>query len=381
MKHNTTITENLFDSMKNVTLPAPPLEQDSIIRDTTKAIVKENIPQYKALYTEEQLTKMEKKERLKAEKLMSRDRKRFDRELRRMANDDKLFQILEKEKAAADSLAAANVPKVDSVAKEEEIIEIKNVPDTNDMIVRGFGHAKIFKVDMQSIADTIITETVDSTTTSIGAPIAWNGLNQITAGRIRSYVLNGEMHRTRMFTDPILGQQVEGDQYNQLKGDNMDALYRNNDIYKLIVTGNATSRFYRVEEDKETKEQDVVAFITTKAMNMIIDFDSSAIIRIKWVGDTESYTYPMDRIPEETRIIEGFKWTPELRPLKEEVFNRVIRPSVRAEKMLIPKPAFDITKEIMEQRKRLLKEGIWTDRNDKLKINREELVNQSLEQR
>lgn len=379
-KKNVTIGENLFDSIKNNVplIPEIPILQDSVRNETTE----EKIPTYRDLYTLEQLEKMDKKERNKAEKLMERDKKRFDRELRRMKNDEKLIKMLEKEKAEADSLAQANTPKIDSTLNEEEgIIEIKNLPDSDDMIVRAFGNAKVFKTDMQSVADTIIVESVDSTTTSIGNPIAWNGLNQITAARIRSYVLNGELNRTRMFKDPILAQQVEGEQYNQMKGDNMDALYRNSDIYKLIVTGNAISRFYRVEEDKETMEQDVVAFTTSKSVNMIIDMDSSVVTRIKWVGETETYTYPMDKIPAESRFVEGFKWVPELRPLKEEVFNRVIRPSVREERMAIPKPDFNITKEIMEQRRILIKEGIWKDRTDRLKIDRQELINQSLEKR
>lgn len=389
---NIEIGENLFDSVKNNVPPmleTPPMLDSMEKKDTVgikDSVTTEpsppKIPTYRALYTTEELEKMDSKERKKAEKLMDRDKKRFDRELRRMENDEKLIQILEKEKAVADSLAAANAPKIDSTLNvEEEIMEIKNTPDSNDMIVRAFGHAKVFKTDMQSVADTIIVESVDSTTTSIGSPIAWNGLNQITAGRIRSYVLNGEMSRTRMFTDPIMAQLVEGEQYNQMKGDYMDALYRNNDIYKLIVTGNAISRFYRVEEDKETKEQDVVAFTTSKAVNMIIDMDSSVVTRIKWVGATETYTYPMDKIPADSRFVEGFKWVPELRPLKEEVFNRVVRPSVREERMAIPKPDFKITKEIMEQRNRLIKEGVWKDRSEKLKIDREELVKQSLEKR
>lgn len=372
------ISDNLIDSIKN--LQSKPIEvvEDSVKRD----VVRDAVPTYKELYTEEQLSKMAGKELRKAKVLMKRDRKRFDRELRRLINDDKKLEILAKEQAQKDSLEAAKNIMKDSLSDElKEILEIKNIPDSSDMIVRAMGDAKIYKFDMQSIADTIIVESVDSTTTSLGSPVAWNGANQITAGRIRSYILNGEITRTRMFSDPIIAQMVELGKYNQMKGDNMDALYRNSEIYKLVVTGNSQSRFYQVEMDKENNEQYIVAFITSKAKNMIIDMDSSVIKRIKWIDGTEAFTYPLELIPEDAKIVEGFKWVIELRPQKDEVFNRMIRPSERAAKMLIKKPDFQITKEIMEQRAKLLKEGVWTDRNDKLKIDRNELVKQSLEKR
>lgn len=373
------LSENILDSIKNIVNKPMSIAATA---DSLGGAVKSNIPQYRELYSSEELSAMGDKERKTAQKIMKRDRKRFARELRRYHNQEKFIQKIEKEKALADSLAAANAPKADSLAVDmTDTMEIKNVPDTSDMIIRAYGNAKVYKLDMQSVADTIIVESVDSTTTSIGKPIAWNGLNQITAGRIRSYTLNGEINRTRMFTDPIMGQLVAKEQYNQMKGDYMDALYRNGEMYKLIVTGNAQSRFYREEEDKDTKERDIVAFITTTSTNMIVDMDSSTVTRIKWVGATETYTYPMDRIPNEKLILEGFIWVPELRPAKLDVFDRVVRPSVRAEKEMIPKPDFSITKEIMEQRRMLLKEGVWSDRSEKLKINKEELVQQSLEER
>ena len=84
---------------------------------------------------------------------------------------------------------------------------------------------------------------------------------------------------------------------------------------------------------------------------------------------------------EDTRFVEGFAWFEALRPVKAEVFNRKVRLSVRSEKMKISKPSFGITKEIMSQRSKLIESGTWTDRSDKLKINKEELFQQSRDMR
>ncbi len=354
--------QNLLDSL-------PPAAR----RDT---ILKWNkLPSFIPLYNNAQLDSMNIKERKRADKRMKRYEKRFDKELKRYLNDNLYLEKLEKEKELADSLAKKPVVEPTPPAPVEK--EIRNTPDSSDMVITAYLNAKVYRYDMQSIADTMVVETVDSTTTSIGSPLAWNMGNQIIAGRIRSYVRNGSINRTRMFNKPIMIQRIEEDMYNQMKGETMDALYRNSAIYRLVVTGNAMGRMYREEPEEVSKVLQIVAFITSSSKNMIIDMDSSRIERVKWVGETETTTYSMNEIPKDKLKLDGFKWVPELRPTKSDVFNRKIRPSVRMVMERVQKPNFAITNQIMRDRKRLIESGVWVDRNDKLKVNREELIKQS----
>lgn len=351
------------------------LEDDKPIVDSDTA-TKYNLPTYSPRYSEGELEAMSAKEKRKALKLIKRDKKRFDRELIRFKRDNAYIEKLEQEKAEADSLANQSL-NIDTLQTDTSAVEVANVADSSDVKITAFGNAKVYKLDMQSVADTIVVESVDSTTTSIGSPIVWNGMNQITALRVRSYIKNGEMTRTRMFGDPIMSQLIEGEMFNQMKGDYMDALYRDNVMYRLVVTGNALGRMYREEIDKTSDVVQVVAFVTSKSKNMIIDMANNLISRVKWVGDTETATYPMEILPKKELYLEGFTWVPELRPAKRDVFNRVIRPSERAQMMLVAKPSFSITKQIMDDRVRLIREGVWTDRNDKLKIDRAVLLRQA----
>lgn len=105
--------------------------------------------------------------------------------------------------------------------------------------------------------------------------------------------------------------------------------------------------------------------------------DDNAITKIKWVGKTKTTTYPMELIVPNLLYLKEFVWTPELKPTKKDVFDRTIRPSERVVMEALSKPNFSITKEIMQTRSRLIKEGVWTDRNDRLRIDREELIRQS----
>ncbi len=346
------------------------------IRDTLLVI--NNLPRFNPLYSDEQIAEMDERKQAKAIKKNAKYAKKFDKELNRFLKDLEYIERLEEEKALADSLATKPAEE-EEVTEESKTKEVSNVADSSDMIITAFMNAKVYRKDMQSIADTMIVETVDSTTTSIGAPIAWNMGNQITAGRIRSYVKDGSINRTRMFNNPMMAQQVEEkeEMYNQMSGKTMDALYRDQAIYRLIVTDNSIARMYREEPDSESNKLQIVAFITSQSKNMIIDMNNSQITRVKWIGATETETYPMEMLPKDLKFLEGFEWKPDLRPTKEDVFNKVIRPSERSFMKQIKKPNFVITRDILRDRESLINGGTWVDRNDKLKVNREELIRQS----
>lgn len=386
--------KNLIDTLKNSSSTIDRIEdkldeellkynEEKEVIDSVEvaidSIAQVKLPTYRALYTQDSLSKMDAKTKRKALKEMKNDERRFNREIKRYFEDLSYLKKLTHEKEVQDSIIQAMLPPKDSVVDAMPVIEeIKNIADSNDIIVRAYLNAKVYQNDMQSIADTMILETVDSTTTSIGNPIAWNGTNQIVAKRIRSYVKDGNLYRTRMFSNPVMVQHVYKDMYNQIRGDYMDALYTNNVISRLIVNKKAKGRFYREELVADsTNLVDIVAFITSESENMIIDMNDNTITKIKWVGKTKTTTFPMELIDSKLLYLDEFVWTPEHRPTKRDVFDRNIRPSERREMEALSKPSFSITKEIMQTRARLIKEGVWTDRNDKLKINREELIRQA----
>lgn len=246
---------------------------------------------------------------------------------------------------------------------------IDNVADSSDFIVRVLHNARIYRDAMQSLSDSIIVETVDSTMTFIDNAIAWNDINEITAKRIRTYIKNGDIDRSRLFGDPIVAQYVGVDQYNQLTGEYMDALYKDNVMNKLLVNSKSETVFYREEMDSIDNEKYVVALTKTKSKNMIIDMDSSMISRIKWISSIESVTYPIEMVPTDLVInLPNFKWYDTLRPTKKDVFDRVVRTTRRAQMDSIQRPTLPITNKINAEKIRLIKGGLWRDRNELINV-------------
>ena len=77
--------------------------------------------------------------------------------------------------------------------------------------------------------------------------------------------------------------------------------------------------------------------------------------------------YPIDKLPADQELfLKGFRWEGARRPSQRDVFDRRIRPTLRAEKSALPHPSFPL-REALEQRKKALSEaGRWSDRTDQV---------------
>lgn len=311
------------------------------------------------------------KEAIKAIKSRIKEFKRIYadsiKEARREERAQRMYGWIEKEYFPTDTTKVDSSALKDTTKIDDKIV-IVNTPDSSDYLIKAIRNSKIYRTDLQGLGDTIIIETVDSTSTLMGNAKMWNEENQITAKRIRSYTKNGDVDRARLFDKPIVAQQVEEGRFNQLTGDYMDALFRDRAMYKLIVNKESEAIFYREEMDSVDNEEYVAALIMTKSTNMIIDIDSSQIVRIKWIKDIESTTYPIEQVPATVvQMFPDFVWYDSIRPKKIEVFNRIVRPSERKAVEAIKKPLFPITQQIEAEKKRLIESG-WRDRSEKVRV-------------
>ena len=82
--------------------------------------------------------------------------------------------------------------------------------------------------------------------------------------------------------------------------------------------------------------------------------------------DIGIYTiYPMDKIPPDVDLfLKDFKWEAKRRPAQRDVFDRTIRPSIRAAKSSQSRPQFPIAARIDAFKRRLIESRRWSDRND-----------------
>lgn len=239
--------------------------------------------------------------------------------------------------------------------------------DSLERVIRTYYNVKIFRRDMQSVCDSLIGFSVDSTMSMFGRPLLWNENSQIAADRIDLYTKNEELDYADLIGTPFVTQQVTSTIkwdticYNQATGRTLKVWFRDNDVHKAQFTGNVRN-FYYMENSKNRVQQ----FAVIDCADMIMEFRQQSPSRMIWMGSPTWKFFPIKKIPaDQEQRLPDFTWEPDKRPRSRfEITTRTIRPSERARAERFGQPVFPIEKRLRELREKLVKDGTWRDRSE-----------------
>ncbi len=243
-------------------------------------------------------------------------------------------------------------------AKAEEKNE-----EQSDKVVVAFRNVKIFRNDFQAVCDSLLGFTADSTIEMHIKPILWNESNQITSNDVQIYTKYQQLERAVFTGNPIMASEVDTIRYDQVNGKTITASFVDGAIDRVDVNGNVKTYYYMVDDSDGT----VQGFLDAKSADLTFNMEDQRVVRITFRTEPEYTIYPMDQIPaDNTQRFEGFEWKGKNRPLRDDVFDRTIRPSEREHYEMLPQPEFTITASIGFYRTTLVESGMWADREDKI---------------
>lgn len=225
----------------------------------------------------------------------------------------------------ADSVRA--VP--DSVRAKQAIINDSIPADTGrTRIVMAYHKVKIFKSDLQARADSIFFGYADSTLRCFTNPMIWAEGSQLSGDTIYLQLKNRQLDNMVLNQNSfIVNVELDSTKFNQVKGKTITGLFHDNKLRQMFVDGNAESVYYTVEDSAYSGMNYQVS------SRMRVRFTENRMESITSILKPEGSYYPMDEIPEDREVLEGFIWKPKDRPRsKEEII-----PSLR--KAPVKKPA------------------------------------------
>lgn len=272
---------------------------------------------------------------------------------RNIREQDSLMMRLVDSLTAADS-AAMVIPadSIDSLAAPADSIY---------RLMKGFRNVRVFRSDFQAVCDSMTAISTDSTIHLYINPVLWNQSNQITSDVMDIYTANQQITHAEFVGSPMMVSQLDTTHYNQVAGKEMTAWFRDNEIYRDDVNGNAQTIYYM--QDGEPPQITGMGVIESGDCSFFIE--DKQIVTIVYRKDPVWNIYPMEKIPADQDLyLKGFKWEGSRRPSQTDVFDRRIRPSQRSVKSRLPHPSFPL-QQVLEQRKKLyIEQGRWSDRND-----------------
>ena len=272
--------------------------------------------------------------------------------------------------AQADTLAGAALQKTDSLLVTTPADT--TAQDSLDRIVRAYHHVRIFRSDFQAVCDSLVAFSYDSTAHLYIDPVLWSENNQVISEYIDIYSRNQQIEKAVFVGEPIMISKVDSAHFNQVKGKVIEALFRDNEIYRTDVNGNGQTYYYMTEEDRP---DDIIGFLVAECADISFFMEEKKVTTIVYRGSPVYSIYPMDKIPEEQeQFLPGFKWLPERRPTLEDVFTRTIRPSEREAYEAMPQPTFPLTEAIMRHKEQMIRDGIWRERNDRISVDTQNFI-------
>ncbi len=279
----------------------------------------------------------------------------WDDELaRNAAEQDSLFRLLT-EAWVADSL--------ELFAAGDAIALLQPPHDSIYRLMKGYRNVRIYRSDFQSVCDSMTAITTDSTLHLYIDPVLWNDANQITSEVMDVYTRDRQIERAEFVGSPMMVSQIDTVHYNQIAGKEMTAYFRNNEIWLDNVNGNAQTLYYN--QDGEPPEITGLFFVESGGINFYVD--ENQIVRMVWYNEPRYSVSPMDKLPEGQELyLKGFRWEGARRPSQQDVFDRRIRPSERAERTALRHPDFPLRQRIDEHRRTLVEQRRWVDRVDQV---------------
>lgn len=182
----------------------------------------------------------------------------------------------------------------------------------------GFHHVKFFKKDMQGVCDSIVYAKADSMATMFGRPILWNENNQLTADTIYLWTSNQTADSSLFKGNAFIVQEDDSLKlsYNQVKGRDMRAYFKDDSLRTVFVNGNAETVYYSREEDRT-----LVGILYLMSSKIKLNFESNDIREVIYIEKPDGGMYPEKDYPTDKLRLKGFIWNEKDRPRnKKEIF-------------------------------------------------------------
>lgn len=227
---------------------------------------------------------------------------------------------------------AITVQENDSLYIHADTLMVTGKPEHR--ITRAYYNAKMYKSDMSGKADSIHADHKSGLTQLINLdrfftgdafsakrrPVIWNLGNQMTGDSIHliSDVVKEELDSLKVFENAFLISKdtLSKDGYNQIKGQRLIGLFKDNELYNVDIIKNAEIIFY-TRDDKDT----LIGINKSKSGSINLQFDGPYKV-ITLLNQIDGDIYPESQFPKNARRFRGFDWRGDEQPKSvEDLFS------------------------------------------------------------
>ena len=236
--------------------------------------------------------------------------------------------------APPDTLPPAP-PRVDSLTGSPPLVPAI-IPDTVTFRrFKAYHDVRFFMNDMQGRADSMLYLFDDSLIYLYQDPVLWSDVNQLSGDTIIVWLKAKKADSLWVGNNSFVVSREDTVGYNQMKGNTLRAKFRDNELVRLEMIGNAES-IYFVRDDKDTVQVSYQGMNQALAQRMTILLEDNEVRKIIFRSKPEGTFHPFFEIYDQPNRLEGMQWRLEERPVKPQLF-----PPSEAEPTPAPDPDAD----------------------------------------
>lgn len=175
-------------------------------------------------------------------------------------------------------------------------------------LLLAYKDVRIFKSNLQAICDSLSYSSVDSIFRLFRAPIIWSDTSQFVADTIHIQLKDQKLDRIFLRDNAFIINSPDELFFNQIKGRFATATFRDDQLRRMDVQGNAESVYYARDEIGG-----YVGVNKTVCSEMTLLFGNNKVDQIKFFTQPQAKATPMNQANHEEMKIPGFRWEKELR--------------------------------------------------------------------
>ncbi len=209
--------------------------------------------------------------------------------------------------------------------------------DSNDpekKRILAYHGVKIYKKDLQGLADSLEYRAIDSMIYFYNDPVLWTQGNQLTADSISMLIENNTISRMFLLDNAFVISQDTLKNFNQIKGREMTAEFSGQHISRVIVEGNGESLYFALNDD----DQSFMGMNKIICSNITIRFKEGKVNNLSFYVKPEASFIPPHELKKEQKTLKGFEWRADNRPRREEVVRSKIIPPPAEESPTVSQP-------------------------------------------
>ena len=188
-------------------------------------------------------------------------------------------------------------------------------------ILKAYYKVKMYRFDIQSKCDSLVYSFQDSVIRMYYDPVVWSEENQMTAEYIYLYTKNNEVDYVELIDAGYVISEKDTIRYNQMKGTKITGYFKDSELKKVVVKGNAQSLYFPVEEEEPGREK-LIGVNKAESTNITMYMEDGEPERIIFQNQPVGTMYPPEYLTPVQLKMSGFHWLSKHRPMnKEDVFT------------------------------------------------------------